>query len=54
MYTKLPELKRVSFQYLNKVLQEIDEKYHFMMPNWLVIIIIVVRTTVTIIIVRMI
>ena len=36
---KIPELKRVSFQHVSKVLKEIHEKYPFVVPYWLVIII---------------
>ena len=45
----IPELKRVSFQHVNRILKEIDEKYPFVMPKSLVIIITVLGTIDTLI-----
>ena len=51
---KTQELKSVSFQHMNKNLQEINEQYSFVMPKWLLIIITVLGTIITTIIVNMI
>ena len=51
---KMLLLKRTLFQHMNKVLQEIDEAYPFVMSNCLLIIISVLASTVIIIILRMI
>ena len=43
---KITELKRVSFQHVNRVLKEIGKEYPFVMPYWLFIIITVLGTVV--------
>ena len=48
---RIPDLKKVLFQHMNNILWEIGEKYHFVMPYSLVIILTVVGTIVTITIV---
>ena len=42
--SEILELNRVSFQHVKEVLKQIDEKYPFVMPNWILIIITVLGT----------
>ena len=49
--SKILELKRVSFPCVEKVLKQMDENYPLVIPNWLLIIIAGLGTTVLIIIV---
>ena len=52
--SKIPELKRVSFQCLNEVFKQKDKNHPFVIPNWLLIIIRVLGTIVLLIIASMI
>ena len=48
--SEILELKRVSFQHVKKDLKQIDEKYAFVMLNWLLMIITILGTIVIVII----
>ena len=50
--SKILELKRVSFQYLEKVLKQIDENNPFVIPFWSLIIVTILGTLVIVIIVH--
>ena len=52
--SEMLELNRFSFQHMKKVMKQIDEKYTFIMPYWLLIIIKILGTTEAIIIVSII
>ena len=49
--SKIPELKRVSYEHVKEVSKQIDENYLFVLLNWLLMIITIQGTTVVVIIV---
>ena len=54
MYIKVTGIKKVSFQHVKIMLRQMDANYPFVMPNWLLVIMTVLGTTVLVKIVCMI